>query len=114
MNIQHSNALNEIYDLFVSKIESMFNVNNYSSNYEKLDGELTLTINNNELSVGFGSEVTVIINFGTKRQQRIPLEFDYDEWFVIPYTDWNNSEKPTKFDEKYLDKILRHFTEISK
>ena len=114
MDIQHSNALNELYDLFVSKIESEFNVEEDSSNYDKTDGELTLLINNYELYVGFGNDVTVIFNFWKKEQQVIPIVFDSGEWFVSPYSDWNDSPNPQKFDESYLNRIVRHFKAISK
>lgn len=113
MDAQYSEALNQIYDLFVNKIESEFSVDKYSSNYNKLDGELTLLINDNEFYVSFGREVTVIFNFGTKRQEVIPITFSSGKWVVLPYTDWNKSTKEQNFDEFYLNRFIRHFKAIS-
>lgn len=114
MEVKYLDVLNELYDLFVEKIESKFNLDEYSSNYTKYDGSLTLFINNKELYVEFGRCPTIIINFWQKDQVTIPLEYEDGEWKVRAYSDWNSSEKPVTFDEGYLNRVLRHFEYISK
>lgn len=102
-----------LYNLFVNKIEKEFGVDEYSINYTKLDGELNLFINDNELHIGFGNPISVIFNFGQKNQEVIQLYYFEDKWMVPALSDWNNSNEMQIFDENYLNRIIRHFKAIS-
>lgn len=108
-------VLEKNYDLFVSKVEGKFNLDDYSPNYRKLDGSLTVIVNNNELYIEFYNErTTVIIDERNKDRVVIPLYFDEGEWVVAANSDWNPTNKDISFNENYLNRILSYFEAISK
>lgn len=113
MESEKNKAIEKMYDLFVEKVEQEFNVDKYSSNYELFDGSLTLVINGAELHVNFVNEITVILNFWKRDQQVIPICFENGEWYVNPYSDWNDSPNKQIFDENYLNRIIRQFKFLS-
>ncbi|MEG0260855.1 MAG: hypothetical protein RR651_13380 [Lysinibacillus sp.] len=107
-------ARDELYSLFIKKIEKTFDLEDSNIHYRTFhEASITLFRNGSELYVEFGDDSVAILFDPTKEpkevRKAIILGFEDGKWLVREDSDWDKSV----FDDKNLDRVLRHFNFIS-
>ncbi|MDN4607364.1 hypothetical protein [Sporosarcina highlanderae] len=105
----------DFYDLMYQKLQSNFSLD--ETNFNKLNGEMTLLINNSEYYVSFGRQPSILMSEDvTKKPPEIYVELfvDKGKW-MLTVDSKMNPEKYSyyPFNESVIDRTIKQFKYFS-